>query len=304
LIKLVFRWGVVCELISKDRLSLFRLKSSRRVPSREIPEYSFDDYRKLIQQVDPRVATQWRAWVLFVILGELGARINAALHLRWDDIDFAARESGTLVWRATYDKRRRERRQALTPAVRDALYVALGWSYMTNRSSPWVFPASRRTNAAPDYECRPYTIQGFWWRLRQAEERAHVTHIAYGAAHRLRRMAAGNALEITGNVADAMWWIGDTDLRYASKYLRPRESRMFHLAAKVSYVAGNMAKSSRTRARNRNKTVTAGNVGAQSERQRICNTQQHNELPRDVDSCTVELDPTTATPKMKSAPPD
>lgn len=67
--------------------------------------------------------------------------------------------------------------------------------------------------------------------LRRAEDRADVTHVEGGAAHRMRRMAAGNALEVTGNVADAMWWIGDTDLRQAQKYLKKRDHRMRDIAA-------------------------------------------------------------------------
>lgn len=95
----------------------------------------------------------------------------------------------------------------------------------------WVFyspRADRRSN--PKFD-GTYTVQGFWDMLRRAEDRADVTHVEGGAAHRMRRMAAGNALEVTGNVADAMWWIGDTDLRQAQKYLKKRDHRMRDIAA-------------------------------------------------------------------------
>lgn len=123
---------------------------------------------------------------------------------------------GTITWQSRYDKAGRERRQSLTSRARDALYVALGWSRHAKRTS-WVFYLVRACSESP------YTVQGFWWMLRRAEDRAHIPHAPRGAAHRLRRMSAGNVLEITGNVADAMWWIGDTDLRQARKYLAPRE---------------------------------------------------------------------------------
>lgn len=65
-----------------------------------------------------------------------------------------------------------------------------------------------------------------------------------------------------GNIADAMWWIGDTDLRYANKYLRPRDTRMSLIAEKTSYVTGNMAEGARSILANRNGSVTAVNRDA------------------------------------------
>lgn len=254
-VKQVFRWGVLCELIGRDRLSLYRFKIANDERTTVIPEYAPREYRKLVQQLNPLATAQWRAWALLILIGELGPRINAALHLRWDDIDFDTAKFGAVIWRAEYDKLRRERRQPLTAAARDALYVALGWSYTEHPVSPWVFPA-RPARTEKGSKGRPYTIQGFWWMLRKAEDRAHVVHVAYGAAHRLRRMAAGNALEITGNVADAMWWIGDTDLRHAHKYLRPRDSHMHAIAARVSQVTGNVPNGCRSSAAKRNQTVT------------------------------------------------
>jgi integrase len=240
LVKQVFRWGVLRELISRDRLSLYRFKVAKDDRSEEIPEYTPEEYRLLVPQCDPRQKTQWRAWALLILVGELGPRINAAVHLRWTDVDFGADDFGTVTWRARYDKQGHERVQPLTPAARDALYVALGWSQHDPLGTGWVFYSPLTNAARLQKKDGAYSVQSFWWMLRKAEDRAGVTHAEGGAAHRMRRMAAGNALDVTGNVADAMWWIGDTDLRQARKYLKKRDHRQRDVARGLSRLTGNV----------------------------------------------------------------
>jgi integrase len=157
----------------------------------EIPEYMPEEYHRLVPQFDPRLKSQWRAWALLVLVGEQGPRIRAALHLRWTDVDFAAAEYGTVTWRARYDKQGQDRIQPLTPAARDAMYVALGWSRYDTTKTGWVFYSPRTDRRVHAKSDGTYTVQGFWDMLRRAEDRAGVTHVVGGAAHRMRRMAAG-----------------------------------------------------------------------------------------------------------------
>ncbi len=190
LVKHVFLWGVLLELLTRDRLTLHRFKVAKEGRSAEIPEYTPEEYQQLVPQFDPRTKTQWRAWTLLIFVAELGPRINAACHLRWDDVDFAGEDFGTITWRARYDKLGRERVQPLTPAARDTLYVALGWSSDDLHDTGWVFfspTAMRHQNPKSD---GTYTVRGFSDMLRKAEIRASVTHAYGGGAHRMRRMAA------------------------------------------------------------------------------------------------------------------
>lgn len=239
MVKQVFRWALQRELIARDRLSLYRFKVAKEQREKGVPEYTDTEYTLLLGAFDPRLLSQWRAWALVVLLGEQGPRVNAALHLRWDDIDLPPKpivnpedptqvHYGHVIWRAGHDKLGRERVQPLTPASREALFVALGWTNAEAVSSGWVFYASwQDRKAAVD---GTYTVQSFTWMLRAAEKRVGVQYIPRRGAHSLRRMAMGNALEVSKNVVDAMWWIGDTDLRQAKKYAKERDERMKGMA--------------------------------------------------------------------------
>lgn len=158
-------------------------------------------------------------------MAEQGPRINAALHLTWSDVDFTARLEAldsSVRYRPEWDKLGRDRVQPLTAAAREALLVALGWSRCYN--TEWVFPTVReRPGVKSD---GTYTEKSFLWMLHEGETRAKVDYIPRRGAHSLRRMAIGNALAVSKNVVDGMWWIGDTDLRQAKKYATERDARM------------------------------------------------------------------------------
>lgn len=229
MVKIVFRWALRRELLERDRVSLYRFKVAKEQRSKGVPEYTPEEYAKLLAAFDPRKSSQWRAWVLTVFLGEQGPRINAALHLKWSDVDFASRDSspnGSVRFAAEYDKLGRERVQPLTEAARDALFVALGWC--SANGSGWIFPTVREE--IRETSDGTYTTKSFTWMLREAETRAKVDYIPNRGAHSLRRMAMGNALAVSKNVVDAMWWIGDTDLRQAKKYATERDTRMGDMA--------------------------------------------------------------------------
>ena len=227
LVKIVFRWALRRELLKRDRISLYSFKVAKEQRTKAIPEYTRDEYTRLLAAFDPRLGSQWRAWVLTAFVGEQGPRINAALHLQWQDVDFTTRPEapfGTVHWRPEWDKLGRDRVQPLTAAARDALFVALGWSAQYRDRTDWIFPSVRtEVDSTSD---GTYTEKSFLWMLHEGETRAGVKYIPRRGAHSLRRMAMGNALAVSKNVVDAMWWIGDTDLRQARKYATERDARM------------------------------------------------------------------------------
>jgi len=225
-VKQVYAWAQRRELLARNRVALYRFRVAKEDRTTAPAEYQPDDFPKLVAQLDPKNGREWRAYVATVLCGTQGARINAVLHLRWDDVDF---DAGTIRWAPTWDKMGHDRTQPLTRMATEALYVALGWSRRDPAHSGWVFytpTASKLAKGDPTYG-----IQAYWRMLKLAERAAGITPQPRRAAHGLRRMAAGNALEASGNVADAMFWIGDTDLRQAKKYVKERDARMQTIAA-------------------------------------------------------------------------
>ncbi|MEO8911050.1 MAG: site-specific integrase [Gemmatimonadaceae bacterium] len=226
--KLVFRWAERRELITRNRVVLYRFKIAKEDRRAPIPEYHRDDFSKLLLQFDPRSSRYWRALAVTAICGTQGARINAVLHLRWEDIDF---ETGRIRWRGEWDKMGHEREQPLTSLAREALYVALGWSQNDLTRSGWVFytPKSKKHDRGDHV----YHVSSYWRMLCRAETGAGIPHVTQRAAHGLRRMAAGNVLELTNNPVTAMQWIGDTDLSMAKRYLKKRDETLQSVADRI-----------------------------------------------------------------------
>jgi integrase len=160
------------------------------------------------------MATTWRAHAVLALCGWQGARQNAVLHLRWDDLDL---EAGAVVWRARWDKVGREWVQPLRAgsiAVLRAVQERTG-------GHGWVFPAASRKSGR-----EVYSAQSLWSALRRAERAAGITHQGRRGAHGLRRMLFNDVLAATGDIGAAMAAIHDTDLRVASRYLQGRDDRV------------------------------------------------------------------------------
>jgi integrase len=228
--KVVHNWGESRELIVRNRLSKYRFKVGKEEPVHEPAEYSADERDRLIAAVNPRLGTQWRPWALLMILGHHGVRETAAVHLRWEDIDYENKE---VIWRAEFDKLGREWRQALTWEMVSALMWAAWWRKKFGDTSPWVFfSRDRRNGSRRDGNARPgvYRIQSLWAALTGAEARSGVGHRPYRAAHGLRRMVAGEVLALTGDPVLAMHYIGDTDLKTMKRYLKRRDDRLAVIA--------------------------------------------------------------------------
>lgn len=225
LLSRMLSFAVRRRLLGHNPLADYRYRIAKDDLPKPIPEYTPEEYAKIVAHFDPKKAMEWRRWAVIVLCGELGGRITATCRLRWEDVDFDAL---TVTWRAEFDKVGRERTQPLTTGAVAALLVAYGWSVHDGDTSGWVF----YSRLAGPRAGAPMDLQGVWVGLRAAEEAAKVPHVPRRAFHSLRRMAATNALAVTGgNIADAMWWIGDTDLRQAKKYLRRRDGRLEAIAA-------------------------------------------------------------------------
>jgi integrase len=172
----------------------------------------------MMAALDPKSATQWRAWVALTICGNQGVRQNAALHLQWDDVDELL---GVMIWRSQWDKMGREWSQPIRSATREALRVAREWREKNEYAGPWVLPQGSSKSKS-----EVYTLGSLWQALKGAETRSGVARINRRGGHSLRRKVAGDVNAATGDPALALLSIGDTDLRQANTYLKKRDERV------------------------------------------------------------------------------
>lgn len=221
--KTVYAWGQRRKLLAQNDLGLYRFKIAKE-DRREAPaEYRLADFYRILKQFTPAAWGAWRPWGLLTLLGTQGVRTNSARHLQWSDVDLVA---GVLIWRAKYDKLGREWRQPLRAATRRALEQAWGWRLHANYTGPWVWFSqdSRRINKGHE---PVYGHSALAAALKGAEGRAGVRHVDLRAMHGLRRMVVGEIVRLTGDIAAAAQFIGDTDLRVVNRsYLKRRDDQL------------------------------------------------------------------------------
>jgi integrase len=224
-VQMVYSWGERNELVQRNRMRLFRFKVSKDDQPVSPAEYRDEDFAKILLALDPNEATQWRAWVALAICGAQGVRQHAVLHLKWTD---TASDAGVIYWRKEWDKLGREWSQPMRSLTRTALSVAWMWRQTAGKEWPWILPSGSKKNTTPTY-----SAQSLWSALRAAEKRAGIPHLKGRGAHGLRRLLAGNVAERTGDAVLAMRSIGDTDVRMANRYLKPREDRIAAVFAEM-----------------------------------------------------------------------
>lgn len=217
-VQMVYAWGERNELVVRNKLRLFRFKVAKDDRPESPAEYRDDDLLKILAALDPKKSTQWRPWVALAICGAQGVRQHAALHLKWTDI---LGDGNTVTWRAEWDKLGREWTQPMRSLTITALAEAWRWRVMTDYKGPWVLFSGSKKNKG-----ETYSAQSLWAALKEAEERAGITHLKGRGAHGLRRLLAGNVAALTGDAVLAMRSIGDTDVRMANRYLKNRPDQI------------------------------------------------------------------------------
>lgn len=223
-VKMVYAWAQREKKIATNELYLFRFKVAKEDKVESPAEYRPEEFRALLAALDPKNGLEWRPYVALSICGFQGVRQNAALHLRWDDIDLVAKR---VRWRAEWDKMGRDWWQPLRVGTLAALEVAAA---NREEGSPWVLP-SRKYSTGRVLKGETYTIQSLWSAVKAAEKRAGIKHIARRAGHGLRRGLSTEVAILTGDPLLAMQAIGDTDVRQAERYVKKRDERVTALFA-------------------------------------------------------------------------
>jgi integrase len=250
-VKAVFRFAEVRGLIAKNPIANYTVKLPKDEKRDEMAEYSNAEWAAVLGAMSPRRAQEWRPYCLILLAGVLSTRINALLHLRWEDVDLNAR---SVRWRAETDKMGHERSQALPRDAVRALRIARVWAKRDQYTGTLVFYGAQDRTRKAD---KPYTYQGLNAALLRAEEAAGVEHIPYRAMHGYRRTAGGNVLDATGDPYQAMEWLGQTDLRTTMRYLKKRQVRQRELAKVVS-APEHEAKGKAEKATKKQRTPKAG----------------------------------------------
>lgn len=241
-VKVVFNWGQRLEKISINKLASYRFQFGSDEAANEPPEYTPEEFRKLVAAIGEPTRLSWRLFALIVMAGTQGFRIRALLHLRWVDVDL---EGGRIQWDKRYDKKAKGRWQAMVPDARVALQVADVWRQIEGYTGEFVFfsqQAGQKDRKDGTYDLGVYRYQSACRLLHQLEVRAGVEPIKGRGFHGLRKLAAGNALEVFGNPKDALDWIGDTDPRRLKEYAKKRDAHERLVAEGLGGSAGMLSK--------------------------------------------------------------
>lgn len=217
-VKAVFHWAERSDVIHRFRghAFVFRVGKERQAELESPPEYSADEFRRMLAALSFDRVTERTAYCLLALIGYQGVRIGAATRLRWEDVLWSR---DALLWRAETDKMGNEWVQPMrapTRAVLARLHAAQG-----EPAEGWVFPARQATARLPHY-----TPNSFWLMLRKAEARAGVPHLNRRAAHGMKRMISGDVFEQTGSARLAMEAVGDRDEKMAKRYVKRRLGRV------------------------------------------------------------------------------
>jgi integrase len=217
-VKRVYKWGMGRELLTRNRIAAYEYRVHKDERRESPAEYSAVEFAQILAALNPDSPEQWRAHVAIAICGFQGVRQNAALHLKWADVDEL---EGRITWRSEWDKRGKEWVQPLRSPTRAALAIARAHHVRMGITSDWVLPT-----ASSKSKLEVYSAQSLWSALRRAEGRSGVATVDRRAAHGLRRLLAGEVNALTGDVTTAMHAIGDTDLRVMTRYLKKRDDRV------------------------------------------------------------------------------
>jgi integrase len=222
-VKTVYAWADSRELLARNRLAGYRFKIAKEARAERPAAYQPEEVAAIIAALQPQRSGEWRAWTVLVLAAYQGARARAILHLTWSDVDIT---SGTVTWRAKFDKTGVERVQPLTLAGYCAVLTARWWRERDGHREPWVFPSPQARKRAGREEPGVYGAQALWLALRNAERRAGVVHRPFRAMHGFRRGVGKAIAQLTGDPMRGLDWLGDKDPKQIPAYVQGQSAEL------------------------------------------------------------------------------
>ena len=135
LVKSVYRWGQSRRLLVSPEVGGYRLRMARDLRGHAPAEYRLEEWERILLHMgSPQDSRTWRPWALWMLVGHQGIRVNAALHLRVEDV-----REGRLHWRPEHDKRGRTWSQPIRHGALSAILTALAWRAHDTYGGPWLF---------------------------------------------------------------------------------------------------------------------------------------------------------------------
>jgi integrase len=248
-VKQCFRWARRRKLIAENPIADYTIKLAKTERVVEVPEWSPDDTARLGAQLlaegASRSSRHWRLEVGFFLAASQGPRVNALLHLAWDDVNLSGVEirhpsqagvvlpPRTVWWNPAYDKTSSERVQPLTRGAVRALRLARVWRARIAYDGPWVFAPARARSAAKreswGYGAANRALRELCGRCAPA-----VEWVKGRAFHGFRKHSAGEIHRLTGSERAAADWIGDKDVKVVRKhYLKKRAEEQRTVAHQI-----------------------------------------------------------------------
>lgn len=210
--RIVYNWGQSRELVTNNKLALYRWKQPKDESPNEPAEYTEAEFDALLRQFDPSTFHGWRPWVVLMLAGHHGQRANAVLHLKWEDVLF---DEGVILWPKGFQKQGKRIQHPILDATLSALIVA----EQRRDGSEWVLPAAR-------LKAKPYSYSSFHYQLTTAETAAGIEHKPYRALHGLRKMVVGSVTEASGDRMLGLEYVGDTDPKMLKHYDKRAQARI------------------------------------------------------------------------------
>jgi len=216
----VWRWAARRKLIATNPLADYENTMSKDEGALEVPEYTPDEYAKIIAALDPKSPRGWRAYGVIALAGLTGKRERALLELTWGSANVGG---DTILWPKETDKLGEAWEQPKS-ADAIALFVFLAeWREKIGYTGDFVFPPAHGDSTTPHY-----TADAVIKALHAAERRAGVQTVKYRALHSIKRYVVRSLHDaLGGDLMRVGRFVGNKSIAVLKKsYLRARAGEL------------------------------------------------------------------------------
>lgn len=216
----IWRWAKQRKLLRENPLADYENKMGKGEGALEIPEYTPDEYARIIAAFDPTLPRYWRAYGVLALAGLTGKRENALLNLTWDSVDVDAR---VIHWPKDTDKMDEAWEQPMAADTPGLFALLAAWRETIGYTGPYVFPPAHSLNQTGHYT-RAAVIAA----LHVAEKAAGVPPIKYRALHSIKRYVVRSLHDaLGGDLMRVGRFVGNKSLAVLRKsYLRERAGEL------------------------------------------------------------------------------